>query len=99
VDAFIDTYGGDYVQLAIELGVSPQRVDTIANFGAVRQYGVKAEGNAVGAGAGTLAKLAGLIAIGQLEVPIAATFPLADVRDAYRLLAPGHVRGKIVLIP
>lgn len=99
VDAFIDTYGGDYVQLALELGVTPERIDTIANFSAVQQYGVKAEGNAVGASAGTLAKLAGLIAIAQLKVPIAATFPLADVRDAYRLLASGHVRGKIVLIP
>jgi NADPH:quinone reductase-like Zn-dependent oxidoreductase len=99
VDAFIDTYGGEYVQLSLELGVGPDRVDTIANFSAARQYGVKAEGSAVGASAGTLAKLAGLISIGQLEVPIAATFPLADVREAYRLLAPGHVRGKIVLIP
>jgi NADPH:quinone reductase-like Zn-dependent oxidoreductase len=99
IDAFIDTQGGDYVQLAIELGVSPERIDTIANFGAVTEYGVKADGNAAGASAGTLAQLAGLIAVGQLEVPIAATFPLEDVRDAYRLLARGHVRGKIVLIP
>jgi NADPH:quinone reductase-like Zn-dependent oxidoreductase len=99
VDAFIDTQGGDYVRLAIELGVSPARIDTIANFGAVAEYGVKAEGNAAGASAGTLAQLAGLIAVGQLEVPIAATFPLEDVRDAYRLVADGHVRGKVVLIP
>jgi NADPH:quinone reductase-like Zn-dependent oxidoreductase len=99
VDAFIDTFGADYVQLALALGVSPERIDTIANFSAVAQYGVKAEGNAAGASAATLAELAGLIAAGDLEVPIAATFPLADVRAAYRLLASGHVRGKIVLIP
>jgi NADPH:quinone reductase-like Zn-dependent oxidoreductase len=99
VDAFIDTYGEDYVQLALELGVSASRIDTIANFGAVAKFGVKAEGNAAGASAGTLAQLAGLIATGRLEVPIAAMFPLDDVRDAYRLLARAHVRGKIVLIP
>jgi NADPH:quinone reductase-like Zn-dependent oxidoreductase len=99
VDAFIDTFGAGYVQLALDLGVSPHRIDTIANFTAVAQYGVKAEGNAAGASAATLAELAGLIAAGELEVPIAATFPLADVRAAYRLLASGHVRGKIVLIP
>jgi len=99
VDAFIDTHGEGYVQLALELGVSPDRIDTIANFAAVAQYGVKADGNAVGASAGTLAKLAGLIGTGDLEVPMAATFPLDHVRDAYRLLASGHVRGKIAVIP
>jgi NADPH:quinone reductase-like Zn-dependent oxidoreductase len=46
-----------------------------------------------------LAELAGLIAAGQLEVPVAAVFPLADVQDAYRRLAQGHIRGKIVLVP
>jgi NADPH:quinone reductase-like Zn-dependent oxidoreductase len=98
VDAFIDTFGAGYVQLALDLAVSPARIDTIANFTAVAEYGVKAEGNAAGASAATLTELAGLIAAGELEVPIAATFPLADVRAAYRLLASGHVRGKIVLI-
>jgi NADPH:quinone reductase-like Zn-dependent oxidoreductase len=99
VDAFIDTFGADYVQLALELGVKPSRVDTIVNFGAVEQYGIKAEGSAAGASASVLAELAELNASGQLEIPIAATFPLAEVQDAYRLLAQGHVRGKIVLVP
>src|SRR5215471_6470143 len=99
VDAFIDTFGGDYVQLALELGVDPARVDTIVSFDAVKRYGVKAEGNAAGASASVLAELAGLLAAGQLEVPIAAVFPLAKVQDAYRRLERGHIRGKIVLVP
>ena len=61
--------------------------------------GVKAEGNAAGASASVLAELAGLIAAGELEVPIAATFPLDRVQDAYRRLAEGHILGKIVLLP
>jgi NADPH:quinone reductase-like Zn-dependent oxidoreductase len=99
VDAFIDTVGADYVDLALELGVKPDRVDTIVNFPAVAAHGVKAEGNAAGASATTLAELAGLIVAGRLELPVAATFPLARVRDAYRRLAEGHTRGKIVLLP
>jgi len=99
VDAFIDTFGADYVALARELGVEPSRIDTIANFEAVARYGVKAEGNAAGASASVLAELAGLIAAGELEVPIAATFPLDRVQDAYRRLAEGHILGKIVLLP
>jgi NADPH:quinone reductase-like Zn-dependent oxidoreductase len=99
VDAFIDTFGADYVQLALDLGVEPSRVDTIVRFDAVERYGVKAEGSAVGASAAVLAELAGLIAAGELEIPVAATFPLGQVRDAYRLLEGGHIRGKVVLIP
>jgi NADPH:quinone reductase-like Zn-dependent oxidoreductase len=99
VDAFIDTVGGDYVRLALDLGVQPERVDTIVNFGAVAEHGVKSEGNAAGASARVLAELADLVAAGQLEVPITATFPLDAVRDAYLRLAQGNVRGKIVLMP
>ncbi len=99
VDAFIDTVGADYVELALELGVQPSRIDTIANFEAVAKYGVKAEGNAAGASASVLAELAELIAAGRLEVPITAAFPLDRVQDAYRLLGSGHTLGKIVLLP
>ena len=50
-------------------------------------------------GSQVLAELAGRIAAGELEVPIAATYPLADVRAAYTELARGHTHGKIVLLP
>jgi NADPH:quinone reductase-like Zn-dependent oxidoreductase len=99
VDAFIDTVGGGYVRLALDLGVLPERIDTIADFAAIAELGVKGDGNAAGASAAVLAELAALIADGELDIPIAATFPLAEVRDAYRRLAQGHVQGKIVLLP
>jgi NADPH:quinone reductase-like Zn-dependent oxidoreductase len=98
--AFLDTHGGDYVELALDdLNVSPQRVDTIVRFDAPAKYGVKAEGNAAGASAATLEELANLIAAKELEVPLAQTFKLSDVLAAYATLAKGHLRGKIVLIP
>jgi NADPH:quinone reductase-like Zn-dependent oxidoreductase len=99
IDAFIDTYGQGYVKIAIELGVAPDRINTIIDFAAAKQYGVKSEGSQAALNAAVLAELARLIAAGELEVPIAATFPLRDVRDAFRLLEQGHTRGKIVLLP
>ncbi len=100
IDAFLDTYGGDYVELALnDLKVSPDRVDTIVRFDAGAKYGVKVDGNAAGASAATLSELAALAAAKELEIPLAHTFPLRDVRAAYAQLARGHVRGKIVLIP
>jgi NADPH:quinone reductase-like Zn-dependent oxidoreductase len=97
VDAFVDTFGG-YLDLALgELGVAPDRVNTIIPPEA--RDGIHVEGNAQGASAEVLAELAGLVAAGELEVPIAATYPLDRVRDAYAELERRHTRGKIVLVP
>jgi NADPH:quinone reductase-like Zn-dependent oxidoreductase len=99
INAFIDTHGGGYVKLAVELGISRDRIDTITDFAAAREYGTKTEGSSAALNASVLAELTGLVASGDLEVPIAATFPLNDVRAAFSLLAQGHIRGKIVLLP
>jgi NADPH:quinone reductase-like Zn-dependent oxidoreductase len=100
VDAFIDAFGDGYVELALALGVAADRIDTIADFAAAAKYGVKTDGGtAAGPGATVLAELASLIADGQLEVPIANVYPLAQVREAYTELERRHTRGKIVLRP
>ncbi len=99
VDAFLDTYGGGYVDLALSLGVAPKRINTIIDFAAVAEHGVLTVGNAQGSSADVLAELAQLIAAGELELPVAATFPLEDVPAAYAQLEQRHTRGKIVLIP
>jgi NADPH:quinone reductase-like Zn-dependent oxidoreductase len=99
IGAFIDTFGSGYVELALELGVRPERIDTIADFAAAQQYGVKAEGNAEGANVDVLDELAAMISDGTLEIPIARVYPLSEVRDAYWELERRHIRGKIVLEP
>jgi NADPH:quinone reductase-like Zn-dependent oxidoreductase len=99
LDAFIDTFGSGYVDLAIELGVAPQRIDTIIDWDAAERHGVKTDGNMAGGSADTVAELARLVAEGRLEIPIARVYPLIEVRDAYRELERRHTLGKIVLRP
>ncbi|HEY2175540.1 MAG TPA: NADP-dependent oxidoreductase [Mycobacteriales bacterium] len=100
VDAFIDTNGDGYVELALDLDVAAERIDTIVDYAAAAKYGVKTDGGAeAGPGAKVIAELAGLIADGHLEVPIAKVYPLTQVREAYTELERRHTRGKIVLRP
>ncbi|MBN3454687.1 NADP-dependent oxidoreductase [Mycobacterium sp. DSM 3803] len=100
VDAFLDLFGGGYVAIAVdELGVAPERVDTIIDFAAVGRYGVKSAGNAEGSDIAIVAELAGLVAAGELQVPIARVFALDDVQAAYTELEKRHTRGKLVLRP
>ncbi|MFE5088739.1 NADP-dependent oxidoreductase [Streptomyces mirabilis] len=100
VDAFIDTHGNGYVDLALALGVATERIDTIADFAAAAKHGVKTVGGAeAGPGAQILAELAELIADGRIEVPIAGVYPLTQVREAYTELERRHTHGKIVLRP
>lgn len=46
-----------------------------------------------------LAVLADLMATGRLRVPIAAVYPMADIRSAMDRLAGGHVSGKLLIEP
>ncbi len=99
IDAFIDTFGGGYVDLALALGVRPERIDTIIDFDAARQHHVKTDGNAAAATAEVMGSLAALIDQGRLEIPIARVYCLDEVRDAFRELEHRHTHGKIVLKP
>jgi NADPH:quinone reductase-like Zn-dependent oxidoreductase len=99
VAAFIDLVGGGYVELALELGIARDRIDTIVDFPSIEKYGVKGDGGAAAASAATLAGLAEAIAAGDLIVPIQRAYPLNDVRAAFAELEAGHIAGKIVLTP
>jgi NADPH:quinone reductase-like Zn-dependent oxidoreductase len=99
VDAFIDTFGSGYIDLALELGIAKDRINTIIDRAGAARTGVKVEGMAGSATVEVLGELVKLVAAGDLEVPIAESFPLIEVRAAYRELMRRHTRGKIVLLP
>jgi NADPH:quinone reductase-like Zn-dependent oxidoreductase len=99
MDAFVDTFGDGYVDLASELGVPADRVDTIIDWAAAGRHGTKTDGNMAGARSEVLAELARLVDEGRLDLPIARVYLLGDVRDAFREVERRHTLGKIVLVP
>lgn len=94
--AVLDTVGHGTVDLALALGVPPERINTIADYEARRRHPVAGVGGA-SAGARELALTAQLLAHGEIELPIDSVHPLGSVREAYARSIAGHATGKIVL--
>lgn len=99
IDAFIDLYGPEYVELAVELDVPPAKIETIIAYEKAQEVGAKTEGSGDATSPEILGEMAELVAAGKIEVPIAATYPLDEVREAFEQLEDRHTLGKIVLIP
>jgi NADPH:quinone reductase-like Zn-dependent oxidoreductase len=91
VTAALDLYGIETVQAARELGVPDERITTIA----AQVDGITPANGADGAHA--IDDVARLVAADQIRVPIAATFPVEQIRAAVELQAGRHVHGKIVI--
>lgn len=99
VAAWVDTFGGGYVDLAVELGVPPERINTIIDYEGAQRHGANHVGTHDITDAAVLAQLVDRVADGRIVLPIAATYPLDKVQDAVRELEQRHTRGKIVLLP
>lgn len=92
ITAATDLFGTETASVALELGVPAARISLIAGQlpGMTTVAGVQAV-------AGTLERVAALIAEGKLCVPIAATYPIENIREAVTLQASRHVQGKVVV--
>jgi NADPH2:quinone reductase len=99
IDAFIDLFGPEYIDLALELDVPAEKIETITAFERAGEVGAKAEGSSDASTPEILGEMAELVATGKIEVPIAATYPLDEVREAFEQLEDRHTLGKIVLLP
>jgi NADPH:quinone reductase-like Zn-dependent oxidoreductase len=72
---------------------APPAAVTVAGSDASRAAGIADKVDAKGA----LDEVVALAEDGRLHLEIARRFPLAEAADALRLVATGHVRGKVVL--
>ncbi|OJU83038.1 MAG: NADPH:quinone reductase [Solirubrobacterales bacterium 70-9] len=99
IDAFIDLFGPEYVELAVQLDVPPAKIETIIAYEKAQEVGAKSEGSADATSPEVLGEMAELVALGKIEIPIAATYPLDEVREAFQQLEDRHTLGKIVLVP
>ena len=95
VTAATDLFGTETAEAALELGVPAERISVIAAVpnlpGGVRSTG------AIDAGPDALERITDAILAGKLAVPIAAVFPIEQLRDAVAMQAARHVHGKIAV--
>jgi NADPH:quinone reductase-like Zn-dependent oxidoreductase len=98
VDLALDAAGSGVLPELIELAGGPERVLTIADFAGARAHGVRFSGGDSGRALHALAGIGELISSGRFALPVARTFPLAEVAAAHRAGEGGRVRGKIVLL-
>jgi NADPH2:quinone reductase len=98
-DALLALAGGDALErcldalrsggrLAYPNGVEPEPA---------KRPGIETVAYDAVAGVREFARLGRAVEAAKIEVPIAATYPLADAAKAHERLAAGHVLGKIVL--
>ena len=100
VDLVFDTVGGETTQpllatlrdggLLVTIAAAPPEAQAA-------ERGVRAELLVMSPSAEQLARIADLVAAGEVQVEIAHEFALAEVQRAHELSESGHTRGKIVL--
>ncbi|MFQ6396079.1 NADP-dependent oxidoreductase [Nocardia sp. KC 131] len=98
VDLALDVAGSGVLPELIALAGGPEHVVTIADFGGAQEHEVRFSSGDGGRAVHALAEIGELIESGRFSIPVARTFPLAEVAQAHRVGEDGHVRGKIVLV-
>ncbi|MFC1402121.1 MULTISPECIES: NADP-dependent oxidoreductase [Streptacidiphilus] len=98
VDLALDVAGSGVLPELIELAGGPEQVLTVADFAGAQKYGVRFSRGDAGRALHALAGIGELTESGRFSLPVAQTFPLAEVAEAHRVGEAGRVRGKLVLV-
>jgi NADPH:quinone reductase-like Zn-dependent oxidoreductase len=98
VDVALDAAGSGVLPELIGLAGGAGHVVTIADFVGAREHGVRFSSGEAGRALYAIGEIGELIESGRFSLPVARTFPLAEVAEAHRVSEQGHVRGKLVLL-
>jgi NADPH:quinone reductase-like Zn-dependent oxidoreductase len=98
VDVALDVAGSGVLPELVDLAGGAEHVVTIADFGGAQEHGVRFSSGDAGRAVHALAEIGELIESGRFSLPVAQTFPLAEVAEAHRVSEDGQVRGKLVLV-
>jgi NADPH:quinone reductase-like Zn-dependent oxidoreductase len=98
VDGALDVAGSGVLPELIELAGGPEHVVTIADFVGARTHGVRFSSGDAGRAVHVLAEIGDLVQAGRFSLPVAQTFPLAEIAQAHRAGEHGHGHGKLVLV-
>ncbi|BDZ47660.1 NADP-dependent oxidoreductase [Naasia aerilata] len=96
VTAVLDLHGRETIEAGLALGVAPSRIVTLADRPAAEELGTAALPSGP-ADSADLARVASLVAAGEVVLPIDRVFPVEDVVAAYEHFEGRHLRGKVVL--
>ena len=99
VTKLLDCYGGTYVRLGRDLGLTGRSIGTLVPSPAAIVRGAQFTGSRHSNGRRDLEEVAQLVADDAIKVEVAHTysFTVEQIRAAYTELAKGHVRGKLVI--
>lgn len=102
VDAAIDAAGTpEALEVSLDLVGDPARVATLAPGKPAQEAGVKISAGmrpeSIAFREPQRSVILGLAAQRSITLPVAATYQLAEAKDALRLVATGHPGGKVVL--
>ncbi len=100
VDVAFDTVGGDTTQSLLPTVREGGILVTVAGpppEEAARERGVRAELYVTSTNPQQLARIAELVASGEVHVEVTEALPFTEVQRAHELSESGHTRGKIIL--
>ncbi len=63
-----------------------------------QEHGVEFQQRGPGRAVHALSEIGALVESGRFSLPVAQTFPLAEIAEAHRVSEDGHMRGKLVLV-